>query len=68
MSIPFPTGSLWLASPDVSISSSNVALTPGQQEAPHQFYVLFLLFQLGSAAAFSSAGRSCGERESWGDF
>ena len=33
-----------------------------------RLYDLFLLFQLGSAAAFSSTGRSRGERESWGDF
>lgn len=51
------------------VRQQHVALT--LDETPRSvsgtLYV-FLLFQLGSAAAFGSTGRSGGERESWGDF
>lgn len=41
-------------------------ITPGAVSQAALY--VFLLFQLGSAAAPGSAGRSGGERESWGDF
>lgn len=55
---PLPTASLCLASPD----------PPIMWLVQHRRVYVFLLFQLGSAAALASTGRSSGERESWGDF
>lgn len=49
-------------------AASTLDKTLGPVSARHSFYV-FLLFQFASGmAALGSAGRSCGERESWGDF